>query len=666
MTLLAPAFLLGLLAIGVPLWLHRLSSDNPNKQRFSSLMFLEPGEPRRVLAKNLQYLLLLALRIAVLVLLALAFAQPAWWRALQAGGGEDARLHVIVLDRSASMDYGDRSERARDAARDVINSLRPEDRAQIVAAGRIVEVLSSATGDAAVLRQAVATAEPGVFRIDYGQLTRSLEGVLRGSELPVVLDLVTDAQQSSLPTRFAELAPRRASEIVIHDVARGAAANWTVDSFGGSALTGELEASVRSFADETVDKTLSLELNGRTIDRQPLTIPAGGRGQARFAALELAPGSNRVTVALTPGDDLPDDDRRFLALKRPQPRSVLIVSNDPRGRGALYTGSAIETLATLALTAERSGPSVLSQRPPGDFSFIVVTDAGILSDGEAALLEDYVEAGGGVMLALGQRSNGLTNVPVGGQTLRASPVAAVRPGTSAAIGELDSTHPALRGVDDLRAARFYRYINVEPTAEDRVLISLDDGTPLLIERLLGAGRVLLFTSSLDREWNDLPVQPVFVPFIAGLANHLLGGAGFTNEAALGSTLAVRALGMQGGQIFNPQGDKALGLSGGTDDVLLDQIGFYEVVGGGATELVAVNFDPRESDLTPIDVPTVERWQGLGVRAQDQSATGVATLAENESTPSPLGPWLLIALLAMVVVESWVGNWHLRVRRGIAT
>ena len=50
MTLLAPAFLLGLLAIGVPLWLHRLSSENPNRQPFSSVMFLEPGEPRRVLA----------------------------------------------------------------------------------------------------------------------------------------------------------------------------------------------------------------------------------------------------------------------------------------------------------------------------------------------------------------------------------------------------------------------------------------------------------------------------------------------------------------------------------------------------------------------------------------------------------------------------------------
>jgi hypothetical protein len=121
---------------------------------------------------------------------------------------------------------------------------------------------------------------------------------------------------------------------------------------------------------------------------------------------------------------------------------------------------------------------------------------------------------------------------------------------------------------------------------------LADGTPLLLERVMGAGRVLLFTSSLDREWNDLPVQPAFVPLMAGVANHLLGGAGFTSEADLGSTLAVRALGLAGGQIFDPSGEAALGLGAGSGAVLLDQVGFYEVVGGGTTVVVAVNFEPR--------------------------------------------------------------------------
>jgi len=662
MSLLAPAFLLGMLAIGLPWWLHRLSSDNPNKQRFSSLMFLEPGEPRRVLAKNVQYLLLLALRIGVLVLLALAFAQPALWRPPSAGDAEGARLHLIVLDASASMSYGDRWQRARAAANDVLGSLGGDDRAQLVLAGRTFAVLGPPTGDVAALRQTLNTVEPGAFRIDYGQVMRSVDGLLRTAELPVVLDVITDTQSSSLPARFGELAPRRAAEIVLHDVTAGAADNWTIDSFGASSLTGELTASVRSFAAEAVTKTLTLSQNASVVAGQTVEVPAGGRAQVTFAALDLASGSNRVEVALDPADDLQADDRRYLALRRPEPRSVLIVAADPRGRGALFTSAALETLAALALTADVKAPSALGERPLADYSFVVVTDVGLLGSAEAAAIQDYVEEGGRALLAFGPRASGLTTVPITGEALLSTP----RLGGAAnvSIGEVDASHPALRGVDELRAAQFSRYLPVEPSAEDRVLMRLADGTPLLLERGQGAGRVLLFTSSLDREWNDLPVQPVFVPLMAGIANHLLGGAGFSNEADLGSTLAVRALGLQGGQIFDPRGEKALGLGAGSDDVLLDQVGFYEVVGGGATEVVAVNFDPRESDLTPIDAATLERWRGLGVRAADQTQAAAPTAAE-DTVPNSLGPMLVILLLLLVIMESAVGNWHLRIRRGIA-
>jgi hypothetical protein len=664
MSLLAPAFLLGLLAIGLPWWLHRLSSDNPNKQKFSSSMFLEPGEPRRVLAKKVQYLLLLALRILVLALLALAFAQPAIWRSPQAASGDGARLHVIVLDTSGSMGYADRFESARAAAGDVIDALGAGDRGQLIAAGRQFEVLGPATGDPSVLRQTLNTVEPGVFRLDYGQLMRSIDAVLRSAELPVVIDLVTDIQQSSLPTRFGELAPRRPAELAIHDVAGGGKAeNWTIDSFGGSALTGELEASVRSFAAEAAQKTVRLELNGATVAEQMVDVQAGGRAQARFAPLELKAGSNRVTVSLAPADELAADDRRFLALKRPTPRSVLVVSADQRGRGALFASTALASLKTLALTPDVKPPGRLTERPLTEYSFVVVTDAGLLGSAETAALQDYVQGGGRALLAFGPRSGSLTAVPVGGELLRSSnQLGADR---TVSIGEIDATHPALRGVDELRTVKFTRYLPVDPATDDRVLIRLDDGTPLLLERGVGAGRVLLFTSSLDHDWNDLPVQPVFVPFLAGLANHLLGGAGFTSEADLGSTLAVRALGLAGGQIFDPRGEKALGLGAG-DDVLLDQIGFYEVVGGGTNELVAVNFDPREADLTPVDAMTLERWKGLGIRAKDQAqAAQSAEVPPDEKIPNPLGPLLVIVLLGAAIVESWVGNWHLRIRRGMA-
>ena len=86
--------------------------------------------------------------------------------------------------------------------------------------------------------------------------------------------------------------------------------------------------------------------------------------------------------------------------------------------------------------------------------------------------------------------------------------------------------------------------------------------------------------------------------------------------------------------FDPRGEKALGLGTGSEDVLLDQVGFYEVTGGGTTELVAVNFDPRESDLTPIEAGTLERWRGLGVRATDQTQRTATAASEPEPAAEP--------------------------------
>jgi hypothetical protein len=624
-------------------------------------MLLEAGEPRRVLAKTLQYLLLLALRIAVLALLVLAFVQPTLWRPPEATASGAARLHIIVLDTSASMAAGDRWDRALDAAGDIVDALEREDRAELIAAGRVVEVVTAPTLDRGALRQSFATVEPGVFPLDFGQLMRALDGVVRGAEFPVVLHLVTDAQLTGLPMRFGELAPRSAVELVIHDIA-GGEGNVAIETLAGSALDGSLTASMRSFDASTRIKTVRLEQNGALVEEQSIELAPGARAAVSFGALTLAAGPNRVRVSLEPGDELPFDDTRILALRRPEPRPVLLVAGDLRAQDAFFVDAAMASLAALALKPSTIAADALADAVLDDYEFVVVADAGALADAETAALTDYVESGGAVLLGLGPRSASLAEVPVTGQAL-GGPGLSGGSDAYTSVGALDASHPALRGLDALRAARFFRYTPVTPDPADEVLVSLETGAPLLLERALGAGRVLLFTSSLDREWNDLAVQPVFVPFIAGLSNHLLGGAGFSSEAELGSTLALRAMGLQGGQIFDPAGEPALEL-GGTDDVLLDDLGFYELVGGGRNELVAVNFDVRESNLEPVDGATLERWQALG-QSSAASPTATAAVAADETVPAPLGYWILFLVLLALGVESWVGNWHLRIRRGMA-
>jgi hypothetical protein len=664
-TLLAPAFLAGLLAIGIPLWLHRLSSDNPNRRPFSSVMFLEAGEPQRVLAKKLQYLLLLAFRIGVLAALVLAFIQPAFWSDPAAGAAGEQRLHVIVLDTSASMAAGNRWDAATDIATDLIDSVPVADPVQLIAAGRVLEIVTSPTLDKPVARQTVQSLEPGVFHVDFGQTTRALDGVLRSAELPVVLHFITDAQTSGLPTRFSELAPTEPAEIQIHSVAGEAEPNWAVESLTGSAETGELTATVTSHAGEAAEKTLSLELNGETIDRRSVMLEPGSQASVSFDALALEQGANRVRVTISPDDALEGDDERMLALNRPEPHPVLVVSGEFSGTDdTVYLTTTMGILEGLALEPTAINASDLEDTDFDDYEFVVVADAAVLNAAASDRLRDYVENGGGLLLALGPRSTSLSAVPVTGHQFASQGSRLTgRAADAVSVGTIETSHPALKGLDTIRAARFRQYAAIVETPEDEVLMRLQTGDPLLVERDLGDGRMFVYASSLDRTWNDLPREPVFVPFVAGLADHLLGGAGFTNEAPLGSTLALQAMGMSGGQIYDPGGESVLGLGGARTDVLLDKIGFYELVGGGRRELVAVNFDVRESDLTPAGEATLMRWQDLGgtgaVATADQGAV-------SERVQVPVGYWLLLLLLVVAVVESGLGNWHLRVRRGIAT
>src|SRR5690606_15246282 len=134
---------------------------------------------------------------------------------------------------------------------------------------------------------------------------------------------------------------------------------------------------------------------------------------------------------------------------------------------------------------------------------------------------------------------------------------------------------------------------------DRILINLQDGTPLLIERSLGAGRMLLLTAPLDRDWNDLATQPLFVRFVAETARYLTRADTSTASARVGSVVMTGLTAAGGGQIFDPQGRRVLNLNQtpSSDRMLPDQLGFYEIRGAAGARWVAVNTDARESDLT---------------------------------------------------------------------
>jgi hypothetical protein len=662
MTLLAPLFLAGLLAVGLPLWLHRFAKDTRTKQPFASLMLLEHSEIQRSREHQLKYWLLLALRILLLLLIVLAFAQPMLPWSTPPLEARDRKLHVIVMDTSLSMQQGEQWQRAVEKAQSLIGAMKPADQGMLVTADSRVRVVAGPVNgsDSAELRSALASIKPGSARLDYGMLMTSAPSWIGTERPPTELHLVTDLQQSATPLQFADLEPPPGVKLLLDDVGTPGVTNQFVRSLARSALDANVfEVRVGGTA-PAFARTVVLSIDGKEAGRATLLD-----GTARFSNLDLGAGSHRATVLLEPADALPQDDQFFSVIEHREPRA-LIIGASAGADDVSYFAAAVGSLTNPRLAVERTGQDAVGQRALADYSALVVSDVGVLSGGSAGTLQRYLEGGGTILMTLGPRASRLERIPLSGHTRIERNLNGQSGAWTGRVSAVEQSHPALRDAQGWRSVRFFRYVPVEPQTGDQTLIRFEDGRPLLIERRVGSGRLLVLTSPLDREWNDLAIHPLFVRFIGEAARYLTAAASAPN-ALVGSVLPTGVTGASGAQVFDPTGRRAVGLgdTAGQMRLMADQIGFYEVRGGGRSEWIAVNADARESDLARLSPDSVNQWTKM--EKPDVAASNVTVAESAQQAASALKsiwPWLLLIAVTLAFVEPLVANSHLHVRRGV--
>ncbi len=672
MNLLNPWFLAGALAVGLPLWLHLLQRDNPVRLPFASLMFFEKRTESRFLERRLRYLLLLALRLALILLAVLAFAKPIWERPPAAVASEIPSLHLIVLDTSESMGYAGHWDAALAQARDIINSLESQDQAQIITTGPAVQVVTERVRDKAELLSALAGLKPGVSRNSYGDVVEAIRSLAPEGDMPVEAHLISDFQNSAMPGRFSDLVLPSFAALDVRNVAGDNDKNWAIESVRGDvrifgADDPKLEVTVAGFSAEPARKTVTLEIDGKTVDAKSAEVPAMGRASFTFENFEAPAGFSRAVVKLTPGDDLPQDDLRYVALDNAEPHPILFVTNDRRRRDALYYRSALSSTDGAAFRIEVSSPGEADRHNPADYAFVVLSDIAQLSTQYENRLKEWVEEGGSVLIAAGQQIASRGNAPLTGQRVNASRLPERGDAQFQIAGHVDVTHPALGDVERLQGVKFFRYAIVAPGPDDQTPLALADGTPMLIESHLGRGRVLLFASAFDNVWNDLPVHPVFVPFVVESGRYLAGSNEESSQETVDAALELGRRREAAGavQVFDPSGARALSLSQSVSqsDIRLDQTGFYEIRSPRGVELVAVNPDPRESNIRPMDADTLGLWANTG-RSDGQQMNAEGGESPVKAPPIRIWKLLLFLLAAIVLLESIVGNRYLNVQREV--
>lgn len=661
MNWLVPGFLLGLIGLALPVWLHRFARKTDQKHVFPSSMFLEPSVVRRNRRREVRYWLLLIARLLLVALLAFAFAQP-MLRGRVLVGPQGATLHAIVLDTSLSMHQDGSWERAREQASALIDALKGADRAMLVAADNRMRVLQEAVfaGDAGRLRAALQALEPGYAHLDYGALVSATAawGTAPGEHL--VVHLITDMQQSASPLRFADLAPPPGLRFELVDVAPKSAANLYVSGVHENPRDpGAVRVSVDGDAAALAKRELVIEVNGKQVEKRALKAGQALPLEERFALGELGPGEHRFTAHLVPADDLPADDTYYTLLRHVEPK-VLVVTGTTDGDDEQYLRAALGASPQPRFAVESALPGQLATRQLGEFAAVVVSDAGLLNATAAGALTKYVQAGGAALLTLGTRAAQLDSIPVSGAR-RARGSAHDEADQPAHVGDMEQSHPVLREPGAWRQVRFLRHVATVPPEGARVLMRFTNDTPLMWEQSPGAGRLLVFASPLDREWNDLAIHPLFVRFVAEATAWLAGARFDAASATVGVTLDASNLRRGGAQVFDPQGKRAamMGDAAGELRWLPELPGFYELRGGGHSDFVAVNPDPRESRLKPLDQAARERWLALQA---PPATTPVMTGSSTSERWVPVWFWLLLVAAVLAFLEPLVANYHLDVRR----
>ena len=655
MSFIAPLFLLGALAVAVPFWLHRLQTQSSDRKPFSSAMLLETTEQQVHVQKKLKYLALLALRAALLIFIALAFAKPLWTDPETLPGPGPDGTHLVLVDTSASMSRDGAFEQAISLARQAIDAAPGGAMLQVFSASTAVREESELSADRGVHLAALQGLGPDPSRLEFGQVMTAIDRLAETMPSPVTLHIVSDFQDSGLPARFADMVSSRISTLQVHAPSTRAAVNWSVETVRETA--DGVDVVVSGIGTDDMATGVELSLHGTAVETRE--ISGSGTTALSFTGLVLEPGDNQVRVETLANDDLGIDDRRFHVIRNTPPAPIPLLTLNRSGLPVTYLSAALHSDPDNAFRVETAVIGDFDARTLSRYSWLIVDDVGAVGpDLEASLLE-FVQNGGGLLAFAGQRSNTAMRIPVSGHSIRPASTTA-GDDQFLSIGQVDSGHPLLSGTDGWYAVNLSQTIPVETHPDDDVLVRLENDEAFVIERRLGQGRMLLVTGGLENQWNDLPIRPVFVSFMIEAARYLSGTEQVATAFEAGATLPLSLVGGVSGQVVDPDGQTVLSLADTTraQRIELHKTGFYEVYTSQGDYVVAVNTDPRESELAAIAPETMQRW----IAAMGAAAEPGETLPfEQEAEPFELWHALLLILALVLIGESILANVHLTLR-----
>ncbi len=659
---------LGLAALlAGPLLAHLARRRPTNRVDFGAMMLLRRVQKRLKRRRRVQDLWLLLLRLLLLALVIAAVSRPELrWPA--ADVVQDSGPVVVVLDNSLSMDQRDDGSsllsRARDGAVELLRGLPSGARVGLVTAGgRATRLSPELIADPGAVAAQVAEIQQSSGATDLAGALGEARRLLQGAGGTVVV-FSDEAGPTAVPAAEAELKLMGEQGVALRPIRlrpQVVANALVADARYGEGLEGgSVRLTVQNRGEIDLEMPLVVQLPDGVEITAFVEVPAGGQAEETVTVPRVAEGG--VALARLEDPHLPADNVFAFHMPRVGASRVLVVDGDP---GPTPTASEVYFLERALAPwgtagAVRGGvlPDVTSSAgvPELDPELHRVIFVANLSDPAplAARLTDFVRRGGGLVLALGDN---VTPDLYNGALAALLPARLKRPQSLVARGEdgvateLPDTSLALfrpfsrGGRGSFARTRWRQLYGLEPyedSEEVRTLLRTEGGLPLLIERKVGQGHVLLLTGTMDLGWGDFPLQSAFMPFVQRLVTYLggeAGGGGERMSAKVGEGVAVPLPdGVIEATVEGPNGPVPARLRAG--EVLFEPSapGAYLVETPGAPPLawVAVNTDPAESDVRP---------------GPSLVETAARIDPERYQRREELAPWLLAGALLVALAQA---------------
>ncbi len=666
--------------MSVPILIHFIKRNRAIKLPFAAMRFLKVDPAKKFKSQKLKQLLLLLMRIAAFAFLAFAFARP-FFNNVEGSSvwGDESKAFVVLVDNSFSMGYEDNFKKAIAKAKEIVRSARPGDRVTIMQFSETTEAIAETGDDFSGLLNFEHRFSLSKQSTNYLNAIQTAETVLLESQLASkTIHLISDFQKSAseslnphwtvqagINLNFVPIEVSEFSNIAVVDV--------HISREHRSAQTGDVLTRIKNYGNDKKRLKVVLNINNKKIAQRNVTVSADEEQIVQFKRVRFPQGNASGNIDVVFEDEsITIDNRYFFVLEDKTKAQLLAINGEPHKDTVQDELFFLERAINLPDLAKYSlittSPQKAREYNFSNYRAVILANVKNLDRETLQRLTYYVRAGGGLLIALGDNVKPRTFnrffADLTPASLTEPAFKSVNRETSVILAEVDFQHSIFRlfadpGQSDPSSAQFYQYFKTEPLTPESALAFFDDGNPAILERKVGAGKVILFTSSLDAEWNNLPVKAIFLPLIYQTLDYVASERKGQKSLLVGDSVPLRnaqltPLNNSDCAVKYPSGKKVVP----EGDVFYDtsEPGIYEIRKNSKTSYVAVNVDPRESDLTPIPP---DELQDLVARVSETNIQSVSfsgvKLDEQQEKNQKIWRFVILGVILLLIAETWLAN-----------